>query len=219
MLDELLIKNPDAEFVQLQINYADWESANIASRDCYEVARKHGKPIVVMEPIKGGILANPPEKVANLFKEANPEASLASWAIRYAASLDGIMTVLSGMSDIAQMKDNISYMKDFRPLDAEEEEIIKRAQTIFREAGAIPCTACQYCTGGCPAEIRIPEIIRAYNTYKLYNDLDQSKQIYNIATSNGGKVSDCVHCAQCVGACPQHLHIMDYLMEAAKVLD
>lgn len=219
MLDELLIKNPDAEFVQLQINYADWESSNVASRDCYEVARKHGKPVVVMEPIKGGMLANPPEKVASLLREASPKASFASWAIRYAASLDGIMTVLSGMSDLAQMKDNISYMKDFRPLDAGEMEVIKQAQKIIREAGAIPCTACHYCTDGCPAGIRIPEILRAYNIFKIYNDMNQAKRIYNMATSNGGKASECIACAQCVGACPQHLLIIDHLMEAAKVFD
>lgn len=215
MLDQLLVENPDAEFVQLQINYADMENANVASRACYEIARKHGKPIVVMEPVKGGLLANPPEKVAEVFTKADPAASFASWAIRYVASMDGIMTVLSGMSNLDQMKDNISFMKDFHPLDASEKEVIDQVQQIIRDLGAIPCTACHYCTDGCPANIRIPDIFRAFNIYKIYQDMAQAGRIYGMATSQNGKPSDCIECGQCEGACPQHLPIISLLKEAA----
>lgn len=219
MLDELLMENPDAEFVQLQINYADWENANVASRECYEIARKHEKPIIIMEPVKGGMLAAPPEKVAHLLKEADPEASCASWAIRYAASLDGIMSVLSGMSNLDQMKDNISFMKDFRPLSDAEQEVISRAQQIIREAGAIPCTACHYCTDGCPANINIPEIFRAFNIQKIYNNMKQAGQIYSRAVTGRGRACDCIECGQCEGACPQHLPIIELLKEAGEQFD
>lgn len=219
MLEELLQANPDAEFVQLQINYADWENANVASKECYEIARKHNKPIVVMEPVKGGMLANPPEKVARLLSQANPDASYASWAVRYAASFDGIMSVLSGMSNLEQMKDNISYMKDFQLLNASEQEVIGQAQQIIRDAGAVPCTACQYCIDGCPSQINIPQIFRALNIKKIYDDMTQANRIYSQAITDGGRASDCIECGQCEGACPQHLPIIDLLKEASEVFD
>ena len=154
LLDELLTRHPEAEFVQLQINYADWEDSKITSSANYEVARSHDRSIVVMEPVKGGRLANPPQDVAELLRKSNPQASAASWAIRFAASLDGIITVLSGMSNLAQMDDNISYMRDFKPLDANEREVIRQAQVLLGKSAAIPCTACRYCCDGCPMQIR-----------------------------------------------------------------
>ena len=163
ILDELLTDHPDVEFVQLQLNYADWENPQVTSRENYEVARKHGKSIVVMEPVKGGALANPPKEVGKIFKGTSPDASYASWAIRYAASLDGIITVLSCMSNLEQMKDNLSYMKDFKPLNAEEQAAIRKAQELMNGIRAIPCTACHYCTAGCPKKIAIPEIFAARN--------------------------------------------------------
>ncbi|MBQ9157485.1 MAG: aldo/keto reductase [Eubacterium sp.] len=219
MLDDLLKENPDAEFVQLQINYADWEDSHIASRACYEIARKHNKPIVVMEPVKGGTLANPPEKLAKIFKEANPDASYASWAIRYVASLDGILTVLSGMSNIDQMKDNLSYMKDFKPLNSEEQKVIGQAQQIIRDAGAIPCTACHYCTKGCPQEIPIPDIFRAINMNRIYQSMEEAKGRYTNATAKCGKASDCIQCGQCEDACPQSLPIIELLQEAVDLFE
>ena len=159
ILEEVLEKHPDAEFVQLQLNYADWESEKVASRKCYEIARRHGKSIVVMEPVKGGALAAPQPDVAALFKAAAPESSAASWAIRYAASLDGIITVLSGMSNLAQMRDNLSYMKNFQPLDEAEQDVIRKAQALLGAAKTIPCTGCSYCTPGCPQGIPIPAIL------------------------------------------------------------
>ena len=138
-LDEILTKHPEMEFVQLQINYADWENPAIKSKACYEVARKHGKPVIIMEPVKGGMLANPPEKVKDVLKKANPEASVASWAIKFAANLDGVITVLSGMSNIEQLEDNISYMKDFTKLSEDEEKTIKEAQEVLKSIPLIPC--------------------------------------------------------------------------------
>ena len=218
LLDDLLEKNPDVEFVQLQINYADWGDVIVASGKCYEIARKHNKPIVVMEPVKGGMLANPPEKVAAALKAANPEASYASWAIRFVASLEGIMTVLSGMSNLAQMKDNLSFMKDFRPLDAGEQETIQQVQRVIRESGAIPCTACGYCMAGCPSGIKIPEIFRAYNLNKIYHEEAQARKIYAVAAEMSGTDSHCIECGQCEGACPQRLPIISYLKKASAAL-
>ena len=151
------------EFVQLQINYADWENPSVTSRRNYEVARKYGKAITVMEPVKGGALADPPTEVKKLFKEYHPDLSCASWAIRFAASLEGILTVLSGMSNMDQMRDNLSYMKDFQPLNPEEQAIIRKAQRIMQHSSTIPCTACRYCVEGCPKKILIPDIFHAMN--------------------------------------------------------
>ena len=219
LLDRLLTEHPDVDFVQLQLNYADWENPKVTSRANYEVARKHGKPIVVMEPVKGGNLANPPEEVKKLFKAYHPDMSYASWAIRFVASLDGILTVLSGMSNVAQMEDNLSYMKNFQPLNAEEQKIIQQAQRIIGRSATVPCTACRYCTEGCPKAIPIPDVFRSVNTMKLYNEEFRPKAFYNGITSGRGKASDCIGCGQCEGVCPQHLPIIDLLKEASAKLD
>ena len=219
VLDQLLTEHPDAEFVQLQLNYADWEDPENRSRECYEVARKHGKSVVVMEPVKGGTLAKPPRAVAELLKAANPEASPASWAIRYVASLDGILTVLSGMSTTAQMEDNISFMKDFRPLDEEEQKVIAAAQKALAEVDQIKCTACRYCADGCPMEINIPGIFAAMNRCKIWEDEAGARQEYEQATKDKGKASDCIQCGQCEAACPQGLPIIERLQECAAFFE
>ena len=219
LLDQILTEHPEVDFVQLQINYADWENPSVASRANYEVARKHGKSITVMEPVKGGKLADPPKEVKKLFDAANPNMSYASWAIRFAASLDGIITVLSGMSNIEQMQDNISFMKDFQPLNEEEQETIREAQRLMGHSAAIPCTACRYCVEGCPMNINIPEIFSAMNKQLGDGQLDKAKELYAQTVVDSGKAGDCIGCKQCEGACPQHLPITDHLKQAEAMFE
>lgn len=218
LLDKLLTEHPEVDFVQLQLNYADWNNPSIQSRANYEVARKHGKPIVVMEPVKGGALANPPEEAKKLFSTYHPDLSYASWAIRFTASLDGVMTVLSGMSTVAQMEDNLSYMKEFHPLNGEEQEIIQKVQRILGRSATIPCTSCHYCTAGCPKQIPIPEVFAAMNK-KLGNGQEkQAIEEYRKVTEGRGSAADCIRCRQCENACPQHLPIVKYLEHCQKEL-
>lgn len=215
ILDEILTQHPDAEFVQLQLNYADWENPDVTARANYEVARKHGKSIIVMEPIKGGALANPPKAVQDIFRKANPESSFASWAIRYVASLEGIITVLSGMSNVAQMEDNLSYMKQFKALDAEEQDAIRKAQEVINGIKSIPCTGCHYCTAGCPKQIPIPEIFAARNKQLVWGQLEQGRTEYAKAVADVGTASDCIACGQCERACPQQIPVIDRLKDCA----
>ena len=219
ILDEILTAHPDAEFVQLQLNYADWENPDVTARENYEVARKHGKSIVVMEPIKGGALANPPKEVGKIFKETSPDASFASWAIRYVASLNGIITVLSGMSNLEQMQDNLSYMKNFKPLNAKEQTAIRKAQEIMNGIKSIPCTACHYCTAGCPKQIPIPEIFAARNQQLVWGQLEEGYRQYSKAVETVGKASDCIACGQCEKACPQQIDAIARLKDCAVQFD
>ena len=219
LLDKLLTEHPEVDFVQLQINYADWENPKVTARANYEMARKHGKSIVVMEPVKGGNLADPPAAVKKLFTDYAPAASPASWAIRFVASLDGILTVLSGMSSVAQMEDNLSYMKDFKPLNEDEQSIIREAQRILGHSSTIPCTACHYCTDGCPKQIPIPDIFAAANLQLGNGQMAQAKEAYAAVAGEGHRASDCVGCRQCEGACPQHLPITQYLAQCARMLE
>lgn len=219
LLDELLTNHPDVEFVQLQINYADWENPKVRSREIYEVARKHGKSIIVMEPVKGGKLADPPEEVKQIFKTVNPDASYASWAIRFAASLDGIITVLSGMSNVAQVEDNISFMKDFVPLNEDEQEAIRKAQNIFNKLNDVPCTSCQYCIEGCPKNIPINDIFRIRNKQLSTGQLEDCVAEYSQLTADKAKASDCISCGQCEKVCPQKIDIINQLKKSAEVLE
>lgn len=219
LLEQLLVEHPEVDFVQLQINYADWERPSVTARANYEVARKYGKSIVVMEPVKGGSLAKPQAAVKKLLQDYHPDMSCASWAIRFAASLDGIITVLSGMSNTEQMKDNLSYMKNFQPLDEEEQKIIQEAQRIIGKSSTIPCTACHYCVEGCPKKIPIPEIFSAMNKRLGNGQMAEAVSDYRNAAAGKGKASECIGCGQCERACPQHLTVVEHLKECVRVLE
>lgn len=214
VLDEALAKHPETEFVQLQINYIDWENPDVQSRACYEVALKHNMPIIIMEPVKGGSLVDLTPEAASVLKSARPELSIPSWAIRYCASLENIVTVLSGMSDEAQLNDNVSYMEHFEPLNSEEQAVINEAVAVINKIPTIPCTACKYCVDGCPQKINIPGIFSAMNHHKKFGaDPQKATNLsqYQEAVKDGGKSSDCVACGACEGQCPQHIAIIDEL--------
>ena len=219
-LEELLNKHPEMEFVQLQINYADWDNPAVQSKACYEVARKHGKPVVIMEPVKGGMLANPPETVAEVFQKAEPDSSVASWAVRFAASLEGVITVLSGMSNVEQMKDNLSYMKGFRGLNEEQQAVIARAQQELKKIPLIPCTTCNYCAKVCPKNIGISGSFTAMNILTLYKDKAFAKHQEEWLVGGHGKnrADQCVKCGKCEEACPQHIRIRENLEKVCEAL-
>lgn len=218
-LDELLSAHPEMEFVQLQINYADWDNPAVQSRRCYEVARKHHKPVIIMEPVKGGMLANPPEQVVSVLKAAEPNSSVASWAIRFAASLPGVITVLSGMSDVAQMQDNLSYMRTFETLTDAQRATIERAQHELAKIPLIPCTRCNYCAKVCPNEIGISGTFTAMNMHTLYGDLETAKKERTWQVDRHGKrpADDCIKCGRCEQACPQHIKIRDELARSIEL--
>ncbi len=221
LLDEILSAHPELDFVQLQINYIDWEHIGIQSRRCYEVARKHNMPIIVMEPCKGGNLAQVPPKAEALMKAYNPDASIPSWAIRFAASQEGVIMVLSGMNTMEQVLDNTSYMEDFRPLCEEEYRIIGQVTDIINENTAIQCTNCRYCVDECPQDIPIPDYFALYNSSKrAITDNMSSQFVYylNLAATHG-KAADCIACKQCEAACPQHLEISEFMKDVSEKFD
>ncbi len=219
VLDEVLTNHPEVEFVQLQINYYDWESENVQSRKCYEVAVEHGVPVIVMEPVKGGTLANLAPQAAAVLNGLNPEASYASFAVRYAASLENVFMVLSGMSDFAQLEDNTSYMKDFVPLTEEEQTGIAKVVEELEKLPTIPCTKCRYCVDGCPQKINIPALFQAYNNVIQFGDNAISRKSYAGAIKDHGLSSDCIECGLCEEQCPQHLEIRSLLKDVTKMFE
>ena len=216
VLDEILTNHPEMEFVQLQINYYDWESENVQSRKCYEVAKKYGVPVIVMEPVKGGTLANMTGRPAEILRELSPEASFASYAIRYAASLENVMLVLSGMSDEQQLTDNTAYMREFTPLDERERAAIARVVEELAAMPTIACTKCRYCVEGCPKKIPIPDVFEDYNMTVQFGINETNRGSYRRHTADGGSADVCIRCGKCEGQCPQHLPIRDLLVKVAE---
>lgn len=218
VLEQILNENPQIEVVQIQFNYVDYEDASVESRKCYEVCKKYGKPVIVMEPVKGGSLISLPKEAQEILDELHG-GSNASYAIRFAAGFYGIMMVLSGMGNMEKMQDNISFMKDFVPLSGKEQEAIVKVREIFRAQGLIPCTACRYCTDGCPKQIAIPDLFACLNAKKQFQNWNTDYYYNNVHTKEGSRASDCIKCGKCEHICPQHLPVRELLTEVAKEFD
>ena len=215
VLEQILTEHPEIEVVQIQFNYVDYDDTSVESRKCYEICRKFNKPVIVMEPVKGGSLVTLPKKAQQLLDELHG-GSNASYAIRFAAGFEGVMVVLSGMGDMQMMNDNISYMKEFSPLSKAESEAIDKVREIFRAQNLIPCTACKYCTERCPQNISIPDLFACLNAKKTFNNWNTEYYYNNIHTVGHGKASDCIKCGKCETICPQHLKIRKLLVDVAK---
>lgn len=226
VLDQILTEYPQVEIVQIQFNYLDYEDPSVEARKVYEVCRKHNKPVLVMEPVKGGSLVKLPEDAQKIFDDLNEEEgtqmSNASYAIRYAAGFDGMKVVLSGMSDLQQMKDNLSYMKEFQPLNAKEKDAVAKVVEVFHGLDMIPCTACHYCVdeNHCPKHIRIPDVFACLNSKKAFNDWNMDIYYSSVLSANGsGKASECIGCGGCERVCPQHLEIRKLLGAVAATFE
>ncbi len=222
VLDEVLSKHPELDFVQLQINYIDWESNDVQSRLCYEVAMKYNIPVIIMEPVKGGTLVELPKEAEAILKAKRADLSIPSWAIRYAASFNNVITVLSGMSNIAQIEDNVSYMKDFQPINEEENECIAKVVDYLNKIPTIPCTDCKYCVDGCPQNIDIPRLFNVMNKHKKFgsdeNKPDNIRQYQN-TVKDKGTASACIECGACEDKCPQKIEIINELSNIAKIYE
>ena len=217
VLDQILTEYPEFEVVQIQLNYLDYEAPDVQARRCYEVCVKHNKPVIIMEPVKGGHLVNFTPEAQAVFDELRG-GSNASYAIRFAAGFENVMMVLSGMSNMEQMNDNVSFMKEFKPLSEKEMEAVWKVCDIIKKQNSVPCTACRYCVDGCPKKIAIPEVFADLNNKKVYKSWDAGDH-YNEHTKDGGKASECIKCGKCETICPQHLEIRKLLEEAAEIFE
>jgi len=218
-LDDILTKHPEVDLVQLQINYLDWDSDKTQSRRLYELARQHEKPIIIMEPVKGGLLSSSLSPINALLKNAKPNASVASWAVRFAASLEGVVVMLSGMSNMEQMVDNISTINNLEPLTENETDNITQAINILNNIQKVPCTSCNYCVEGCPRNIMIPNLLNLYNDYLVFEDVSSSTLMYKMITEGGNTASVCICCHNCEERCPQHIGIADIMSSISTLFD
>lgn len=219
LLEKVLDKHPEVEFVQIQLNYADWDNPVVGSGKLYEILHARNIPMIIMEPVKGGTLADPVPEIKELFESVRPGASPASWALRYVGSLPGVMTILSGMSTPEQMSDNVSTFTDFKPLSEEERKTIEKARRILLDTPTIGCTSCRYCCDGCPQGIKIPDIFTLMNAVRMYKESWRAKNLYNSSIAPYARASDCLGCGQCEGVCPQHLPIIELLKDASAQFD
>ncbi len=219
-IEDILKKHhQDIDFIQLQINYVDWNDKTVQSKKCHELAMKYNKPVIIMEPIRGGELINLPKAAADIFKEYDENRSFAEWALRYAASVEGVITVLSGMSDLKQLEENTDIMKDFIPLNDEEYKVISKVQKVFESIERIPCTACKYCVKDCPAGIEISDMLNSMNIKLVFDNLQAAKVKYSWAAGKGNKASACIKCGLCESVCPQSIKVIEELDRIAKVLE
>lgn len=219
LLDELLTKHPEIEFVQLQINYLDWDDAKVQSGACYEIAEKHHMPVIVMEPVKGGTLANLPESAGAIFKNYDSNASAPSWALRFCLSLKNVCMILSGMSNPSQLEDNMKTFSESRQLSNDEKSAVKSAAEAIRAISTVPCTACRYCVSECPQKIEIPSLIKCLNTFRMYGEKGDAKKDYRHCTENSTPANECIACQSCESVCPQHIKISEIMSEAAEIFD
>ena len=218
-LEEILSKHPEAEFVQLQLNYIDWDSSDVRSRELYEIARKYNKPIIIMEPAKGGLLAEGESDAAKLIQSANSDMSAASWAFRFVGGLEGLITVLSGMGTIAQIEDNAKTFKDFTPLSAQEHEVLATAVEMMNSVPTIPCTSCRYCVPNCPKNISIPQVIGIYNKYLTHKAKSSAGYEYTMMRDVAADPQSCIKCRKCEEHCPQHIEITEILTAAIDTFE
>lgn len=219
LLEKILSEHPEVEFVQVQINYADWNNPIVHSGELYKILRKYNMPIIIMEPVKGGMLANTIPELEAMMRKQQPNRSIASWAFRFVGSLDNVMTILSGMSNEEQMKDNLETFINFEPLNDKDKEVLDEVTKAMAKLPNIQCTSCRYCCDGCPVNISIPDVISALNTLRMYGEQTRPQFFYNNLVERSGKAGDCISCGQCEAVCPQHLPIIDIMKEASERFD
>ena len=217
LLDKILTEHPEVEFVQIQFNYADYDNPSVESYECYKICEKHDKPVIVMEPVKGGGLVKLPDEAKAILDDVG-SGSYASYAIRFAASFPNVIMVLSGMGSMEMMSDNLSFMTDFKPFSEEEFEAVAKVREIIAKQKMIQCTGCRYCVEGCPQNIKIPDLFSCYNEKKQYRDWNSNVYYANL-TANSGKAKDCIKCGKCEKICPQNLPIRDLMKKVSRRFD
>ena len=222
-LEEILFDHPELEFVLLQINYFDWDDEGIESRKCWEVARKYNKKVMIMEPYKGGFLADVPQEAEKLMKDYNPDRSVVSWAMRFVVNIDDVCVVYTGASNFEQLESNIEEFKNADPLNDEELAILDEVSEIINSNITVDCTKCRYCVDSCTEEIDIAKIFDLYNKHKLLekDDWTQFGNAYlNYSKLDGvGIASDCIECENCIEECPQQINIPEVLKDVAKTFE